>query len=68
MLVGRGGGIRGTKIVNKHFVNKLAFPTLVPAQNCMNFEPKHFVLGNRREQRKLKPKHNTMVLDSAVRR
>ena len=25
MLVGRGG-LRGTKIVNKHFVNKWAFP------------------------------------------
>ena len=24
-----GGGSRGTKIVNKHFVNKLAFPILV---------------------------------------
>ena len=24
-----GGGLRGTKIVNKHFVNKLAFPNLV---------------------------------------
>ena len=25
LLVGRGGS-RGTKIVNKHFVNELAFP------------------------------------------
>ena len=25
--LGGGGGLRGTKIVNKHFVNKLAFPT-----------------------------------------
>ena len=22
-----GGGLRGTKIMNEHFVNKLAFPT-----------------------------------------
>ena len=27
LLVGRGG-LRGTKIMNKHFVNKLAFPKL----------------------------------------
>ena len=26
MLVGRGGGLRGAKVVNDHFVNKLAFP------------------------------------------
>ena len=28
LLVGRGG-LRGAKIVNKHFVNKLAFPKVV---------------------------------------
>ena len=28
LLVGRGGGLRGTKIVNKIFVNKRAFPIL----------------------------------------
>ena len=27
LLVGRGRGLRGTKIVNEHFVNKLAFPS-----------------------------------------
>ena len=26
--VGKGGGLRGTKIVNKYFVNKRAFPSV----------------------------------------
>ena len=26
--VGRGGGLRGANFVNKHFVNKLAFPSV----------------------------------------
>ena len=29
--LGGGGGLGGTKIVNKHFVNKLAFPTKDPS-------------------------------------
>ena len=29
-----GGGLRGTKTVNKHFVNKLAFPIFLGGMNC----------------------------------
>ena len=36
LLVGRGGGSRGTKIVNKNFVNKLAFPNLTGPLNRLN--------------------------------
>ena len=33
VLGGGGGGSRGSKIVNKHFVNKLAFPSVGASSN-----------------------------------
>ena len=39
-FAGWGGGLRGTKVVNKHFVNKRAFPTQGPAPESLTSDTK----------------------------